>query len=141
MVIYGQGPQEGLFLDEVSNVGETIITELRDQAVETYTVAPEDFGLKRSTPEAIRGGETLSEQTQLLVDILKGRERGPRRDIVLMNTAVLLCLAGKVADFKAGTEAASQSIDSGAALEKLRGLVEKSGGDLEKLEVFVKPRM
>lgn len=137
LVIYGRGPHEGLFLDEVSNVGETVITELRDQRLETYTVAPEDFGLKRATPDEILGGQTLSEQAQLLVNILKGREEGPRREIVLMNAAVLLRLADLIEDLPVGVEAAARSIDSGAALEKLRGLVERSGGDLGRLEGFV----
>lgn len=54
-----------------------------------------------------------------------------------MNAAVLLCLADLVENLPAGVEASARSIDSGAAMEKLRGLVERSGRDLERLEGFV----
>lgn len=137
LVVYGRGPKPEQYLDEISNVGETQITELEGESSRTYTVTPQDFGIGPSTPEAIWGGKTVAEQAKLLVDILTGKDNGGRRDIVLMNAGALIYLAKKAKDFREGTEAAAYSVDSGTALAKLQGLVDKSGGDSARLQAFL----
>jgi len=113
-------------LDEISISGETYIAELRDGVVRSYTVTPEDFGLRRAPMEAIRGGDAA--QNAKIVHKVLGRsmvyrEHGPHREIVLANAAAALVAAGKASDLLDGVRLAKQSIDSGAAREKLEALV------------------
>lgn len=137
LVVYGKGPKPGDTLDEISNVGQTLVTELKDGDLINYTLTPEDFGLPLSSPEEIAGGREPEEQARFLVRILKGEEKGPRRDIVLMNTSALIYLADKARNFKEGVELALESILKGKALEKLRLLVSKGEGDPRKLEAYL----
>jgi anthranilate phosphoribosyltransferase len=113
-------------LDEISISGETYIAELREGAVQTYSVAPEDFGLSRAPLESIRGGD-VKHNAQILMRILGGHDRphehGAHRDIVLANSAPALVAAGLATDFPDGVRRAAESIDSGAARVKLDALV------------------
>ncbi|MGC1168566.1 MAG: anthranilate phosphoribosyltransferase, partial [Candidatus Acidiferrales bacterium] len=116
-------------LDEISISGETFVAELRDGAVRTFTVLPEDFGLRRAPLEAIRGGDAQYNAGithKVLGRSLLYREHGPHRDIVLANSAAALVAAGRATDFLDGVRLAQESIDSGAAREKLEALVEFS---------------
>jgi anthranilate phosphoribosyltransferase len=113
-------------LDEISISGETCIAELRDAVVRTYTVVPEDFGLRRSALEAIRGGDAKQNAEiihKVLGRSLLYRDHGAHRDIVLANSAAALVAAGKAKDFIDGMRLAAHSIDSGAARERLEALV------------------
>jgi anthranilate phosphoribosyltransferase len=113
-------------LDEISLSGETFVSELRDGNVRNFTVTPEDFGLARAPLDAIHGGDAKhnAEIThKILGRSLPYRARGPQRDIVLANAAAAMVAAGKAADFLEGVRMASESIDSGAAREKLEALV------------------
>ena len=113
-------------LDEISISGETAIAELRDGVVRRYMVTPEDFGLNRAPLEAIQGGDT-KQNAQIIHKILGRsllyRPHGAYRDIVLANAAAALVAAGHAADFLEGVSLATQSIDSGAARERLEALV------------------
>ena len=111
-------------LDEVSLSGESRISEVKGGRVQTYTVSPEDFGLKRAPLSELQGGNA-AENAEIIRRILSGEE-GPRRDVVLMNAAVALVAGGKANDFQEGVKLAARSIDSGAAMEKLSRLVEFS---------------
>jgi anthranilate phosphoribosyltransferase len=122
-------------LDEISISGVTYIAELRDGVVRSYTVTPEDFGLRRAPLEAIRGGDAA--QNAKIVHKVLGRsmvyrEHGPHREIVLANAAAALVAAGRAADLLEGVRLAKQSIDSGAAREKLEALVAFSQAKQEK---------
>jgi anthranilate phosphoribosyltransferase len=113
-------------LDEISLSGETSIAELRDGAVRSYTVVPEDFGLRRAPLEAIRGGDAQHNAEiihKILGRSLLYREHGPHREIVLANASGALVVAGRATDFLDGVRLASESIDSGAARAKLEALV------------------
>jgi anthranilate phosphoribosyltransferase len=90
-------------LDEISIGGVTYVAELRDGVVRSYTVTPEDFGLRRAP--------------------LVYREHGPHREIVLANAAAALVAAGRATDFLDGVRLAARSIDSGAARAKLEALI------------------
>jgi len=111
-------------LDEISNTGESQISEVHEGVVRSSRLRPEDFGLPRATIRDLRGGDR-GENAQIIRLVLGG-EPGPRRDIVLMNAAAALVAGGKARDLKEGVGMASQSIDSGAAASKLAALVERS---------------
>ena len=111
-------------LDEISNTGETHIAEAREGAVRTFTVGPEDFGVPRATIADLRGGDR--EENARIIRELLGGQKGPKRDIVLMNAAATLVAGGKARDFKEGVALAAQSIDSGAARARLEALIELS---------------
>jgi anthranilate phosphoribosyltransferase len=85
-------------------------------------VQPEEFRLPRASLEQLLGGDAAT-NARLLLRVLEG-ERGPHRDVVLVNAAAALTLAGKAESFAEGVERAAQEIDSGAARVKLRALVE-----------------
>jgi len=108
-------------LDEISNTGENRISEVREGAVSTFTVRPEDFGVPRAAIGDLRGGDR-EQNAQIIRDILAG-EAGPRRDIVLVNAAAALLVGGKARDLKEGMGLAARAIDSSAARERLERLV------------------
>ena len=112
-------------LDEISNTGESIVAEVRDHQVRVSTVRPEDFGLPRCTLADLQGG-SVAENAEIIRRILKG-ERGPKRDIVVLNAGAAIAAGGKAPDIAGGVRLALESIDSGAALQKLERLVEFCG--------------
>ena len=112
---------EGTF-DEISICGPTRISHLKKKAVDTYDITPEEYGFKKADPEEIRGGNA-EENALIIHDILDG-EKGPKRDIILLNAASAFVVAGLDGDFKEGIQRAGDSIDSGQAREKLNKLVE-----------------
>jgi len=115
------------FTDEFSISGLTRVSELKDGKIETYVVEPEDFGIQRASIEEIQGGKNAEENAEIILGILRG-EKGPRRDVVLMNASAALVAAGFAKDFKDGVNKAAFSIDSGAALKKLELLKSKCSG-------------
>ena len=108
-------------LDEISISGETNVAELRDGVVSTYTIVPEDFGLRRAPLEAIKGGNA-QHNAEIILSILDCTH-GPHREIVLANAAAALLAAGRAPDFLDGVRCAARSIDSGAARARLDALV------------------
>src|SRR5438874_546265 len=108
-------------LDEISNTGESRVSEVREGAVRTYVVRPEDFGMARASIKDLAGGDR--EQNAEIIRAVLGGEPGPRRDIVLMNAAAALVAGARARDLKDGVAVAAQSIDSGAARGKLDALV------------------
>src|SRR5213596_639962 len=108
-------------LDEISNTGESRVSEVREGGVRTYAVRPEDFGLARESIKDLQGGDR--EQNDEIIRAVLGGETGPRRDIVLMNAAAALVAGARARDLKDGVAVAAQSIDSGGARGKLDALV------------------
>jgi anthranilate phosphoribosyltransferase len=106
-VVHGQG------LDEIALSGETQVVALEGGAIREFKIAPEDAGLRRAPPEAIRGGEP-AENALALTALLEGAA-GPYRDIVLLNAAAALVVAGRDTDLASGAARAAEAIDSGAA--------------------------
>jgi anthranilate phosphoribosyltransferase len=88
--------------------------------VKDFFVHPSDFGLATGKAADLKGGDA-KENAGITLDILKG-QKGPRRDIVLLNAAAGLAASGKAKDFPEGIKLATESIDSGAALKKLEQL-------------------
>jgi anthranilate phosphoribosyltransferase len=111
-------------LDEISNTGESRVSEVREGMVRTFTVRPEDFGVARANIADLLGGDR-QQNAELIRRILDG-EAGPRRDIVLMNAAAALTAGGKARDLRDGVTLAARSIDGGAARAKLDALVQLS---------------
>jgi anthranilate phosphoribosyltransferase len=108
-------------LDEITITGESLITEMNKREVTTYTIGPEDFGLKRASMKDIQGG-SARHNAEIIFDVLRG-QTGPRRDIVLLNAAAALIASSRVNDFLDGIRLAAESIDSGNALAKLQDLI------------------
>lgn len=109
-------------LDEISLCGPTRVSELRDDRVTTYTLSPEELGLKRCPSEELQGG-TPEECAAILRKILQG-EKGPKRDVVLLNSGAALCVSGVADSVARGMQLAAESIDSGKAREKLELLIQ-----------------
>ena len=109
-------------LDEITITAESKVTELKDGELSTYTIAPEDFGLKRASLGEIQGGDAR-QNSQIILDVLRGGS-GPRRDIVLLNAAAAFVASSKAGDLGEGVEVAAESLDSGNALKKLEQLIE-----------------
>lgn len=108
-------------LDEITTTDSTHVAEVRDGAVRTYEVAPEDYGLPRASVNDLKGGDA-DENAVIIRSLLEG-EKGPRRDIVLLNAAAAIVAGSKAEDFNEGIASAARAIDSGAASEKLDALI------------------
>jgi len=115
-VVFGEGSY-----DEISVIGPSRLTRLRDGRIESFSLTPEELGLRRARPEDIRGGDA-SRNAAITMAVLRG-EPGPCRDMVLLNAAAVLIAAGRAETFPEGLALAAETIDSGRALEKLQALV------------------
>src|SRR5215470_16318836 len=109
-------------LDEISNTGESRVSEVREGLVRTFAVRPEDFGMSRASIKDLQGGDR--EQNAQIIRMLLDGEPGPRRDIVLMNAAAALVAGARARELKEGVALAAQAIDSGAAAQRLDALVD-----------------
>jgi anthranilate phosphoribosyltransferase len=110
-------------LDEISICGATEVYEVREGRIRGFRWTPADFGVSCAGIESIAGGG--AERNAEIALAILGGESGARREIVLMNAAAGLVAADVARDLMAGMKAAAESIDSGAALEKLKKLQEK----------------
>ena len=107
--------------DEVSMTGETKVCELKDGEVLTRQIEPEEFGLSRTSPNSLQGGDPLINAKQMK-EVL-GASDTPLKDWVLANTSAALVVAEKAKDFRGGVAMAAETINSGLAREKLESLV------------------
>ncbi len=108
-------------LDEITTSGPTSVAALENGKVRTFEVTPEEAGLARVKPEALRGGDA-AENAKALLDVLKGK-KGPFRDVSIINAAAALVVAGKAKTLKEGAALAAKSIDSGEAEGRLDRLI------------------
>ena len=108
-------------LDEITTSGISHVAALENGKVRTFDISPEDIGLPRIKPEALRGGDAETNATALM-GVLKGN-KGPYRDIAVLNAAAALVVSGRATDLKAGAAMAARSIDSGEAEGRLGRLV------------------
>ena len=111
---------EGTF-DEISICGPTRVSHLKDGEISTFDITPEEYGFEKAKPEEIRGGD-VKENAQIIRDILGG-QRGPKRDMVLLNAGAAFVVASCDLNLAQGIEKARYAIDSGLAKEKLQSLV------------------
>ena len=119
-VVHGEG------LDEIAVTGTTHVAEVKDGAVRIFDVTPEELGVRRWPATVLAGGDA-DENARITRDVLSGAKGGPR-DAVLANAAAALVAAGAAPDLRAGARVAADSIDRGAALEKLERLAVMSRG-------------
>ena len=120
LVVHGAGG-----LDEISITGKSVIWEVREGGVlPSYEVSPREFGFKEASLAEIQGG-TPQDNAQILNSILNG-ERGPRREVVVMNAAAALVVGKKAEKLTEAARLAEEVIDHGKALEKLSELVRLS---------------
>lgn len=108
-------------LDEISVCAPTRVSELKDGLIRTYDITPEQFFGSRADAAELLGGNP-EENAAITRKILNG-EKGPKRNVILLNTAAALVAAGKAEDFQEGIRMAEISIDEGAAAEKMEALV------------------
>ena len=120
MVVYGQDS-----LDEISMCAPTSVCEIRDGKFTSYEITPEQFGYERCEKGALTGG-TPAENAEITKAILKGEEKGPKRQAVSLNAGAALYIAGKAASIEEGVKLAESLIDNGAALKKLEEFVEET---------------
>lgn len=121
MVVHSDG------LDELSLMGPTKIAELRDGKVTTRGIDPVKLGLPAATLEQLQG-QDAEHNAQIIRAVLDGSERGPKRNIVLLNAAAAVIVAGLADDFEDGLEIAKESIESRKAQQALDKLIEISNG-------------
>ena len=112
---------EGTF-DEISICGPTRVSHLKGDAVNTFELTPEEYGFTRADPTDIKGGNA-KENAQIILNILGG-EKGPKRDMVLLNASAAFVATALDKSLKEGIDRAKDVIDSGRARDKLFGLVE-----------------
>ena len=112
---------EGTY-DEISICSPTRVSHLKDGNVETFEMTPEEYGFKNANPEEIKGGD--AQENALIIRELLDGEKGPKRDMVVLNAAAAFVVAGLDEDFGKGINRAEDCIDSGRAKEKLEALVE-----------------
>jgi anthranilate phosphoribosyltransferase len=126
LVVHGSG------MDEIALHGETVVAEVDGDEISEYTLTPADLGLEQAPVEAIAGG-TPEENAADLRGIVSGEVTGPKRDIILANAGAAIYVAhatgrssaapvGDVDSLEAGVAAARESVESGAAAEKLEQL-------------------
>ena len=125
MVVHGRNGKGGL--DEITIAGETRIGELRHGEVIEYTIKPEDFGMETAAIETIQAQDS-TQSREILMSVLDNQP-GPPLDVVLLNAAAAIYVAGMAASLEQGLKKARIAVESGAAKAKLRELVEfsKSG--------------
>jgi len=138
-VVHGRSTDGQRGMDELSTLGCTLVAEItEDDGLQTYTLRPQDLGLACGDEHALLHSGRMDEEAVGLLRILEGREAGARREIVCLNAAPLLYMAGKAADLKEGVEKAAEIMDSGLPAKKLREWVACQNSDpgprLERLE-------
>jgi len=109
-------------LDEISTTTETVVSEVNNGSVSSFTVNPEDFGLRKAAQEDLLVMD-VSENTVVFKAVLSG-EKGPKRDIVILNSAFAICAGGAADTPMEGVKLAKESIDSGAAMAKFEKMKE-----------------
>lgn len=119
MVVHGQG------MDEISTVGITQIRRLIDGNITSVELDPADFGFSGTSIDELKSGDAIT-NAAILRDILAGKDKGPRKDIVILNAAAAIIVARLADDFKSAIEIADTSVSSGKALACLEKLIEVS---------------
>jgi anthranilate phosphoribosyltransferase len=109
-------------LDEVSTLGPSEVHAVEDGAMQRFSIQPEVLGMGLAAIEDLRGGDARK-NAELLEEILLGRERGPKRDIVVLNAACALVVTGLSRNLSGGVAMAGSALDDGSAravLQRLR---------------------
>jgi len=119
MVVHSNG------MDEISTAGVTKIAELKEGQIESCELNPEDLGIPLANVDDLKVTDARR-SAKVLRDILSGKENGPRKDIVILNAAAAIIVAGLAKDFESAIRLANASVSSGRALGCLEKLIEVS---------------
>lgn len=111
-------------IDEITTTGNTKVFEIRSGKLTSYTISPGQFGIKKAAKKDLLGSDP-SVNAAIIRDILKGK-KGPQRDIVVLNSAAVLYLAGKAQNIKQGVALAEKSIDNGFGMRALENLIKET---------------
>jgi anthranilate phosphoribosyltransferase len=114
-------------LDEITLAGKTHVAEAQDGEVKTLEIGPEDFGFETGVLDHLRGGDADA-NAEIVSAVLAGSRKDEARALVIMNAAAALFLGGAAGDLREGARIAGDSIDSGAARQKLELLIEATSG-------------
>jgi anthranilate phosphoribosyltransferase len=132
LVPLGYGEDQNIRIDEFSTLGKTIVSELFPNGkVETYSVSYQDLGAKKGDAKEIIARDTHLENAKVVLNVLSGKDRSSRKDLIIVNAAAILYLGDVTSSFKEGYEVASNSIENGEAIKKVEELVKCSRGDLK----------
>lgn len=120
-------------MDEITLTKKTKVSELKDGKINTYYIEPEDFGIKKSSKEELKGGNP-KKNAEIIREIFKGSITGAKKDILILNSGAALYVGKQASSIKEGVKIAREIIESGKALSKLEELVEvtnrKIGGEI-----------
>ncbi|MFA6431502.1 MAG: anthranilate phosphoribosyltransferase [Candidatus Margulisiibacteriota bacterium] len=115
-------------LDEISISAKTRVAHLKDGKIKEYDIKPQDFGIKIASKNEILGSSP-NENAEIILSIIREKEKGPKRDVVVLNAGAAIFVGGKAADIKQGIKMAEASIDSGMAQKKLQALIDLTQGE------------
>lgn len=127
-VLKDQGCEEAIVvhgmdgLDEISISDKTKVSHLKDGIIREYFIEPENFGFKKCNKKEISGG-SAEDNRRIAIDILSGKEKGAKLDVVLLNAAAAIVVGRKASDISEGVKIAKGSVESGKALKKLEDLI------------------
>jgi len=119
MIVHSSG------LDEISTMAPTKIYLIKDSVISESEISPADFGMETATSDQLKGGDAQM-NAEIIRNILDGKETGCKKDIVVLNAAAAIITAGLAQDFPEGITKAKASIDSGAAADCLKKMIELS---------------
>ncbi len=119
MIVHSDG------LDEISTMGPTKIMQLREGRLTEQVLNPEDFGIKKTNLEELKGSDAKS-NAQTIKDIITGKQNGPKKDIVVLNAAAAIIVSGLAHEFGSAMRIAQEAIDSGRAADSLEKFIELS---------------
>lgn len=111
-------------IDEITTTGETYIFEVKGTNLKNYVISPKQYGIKQANKKDLLGKDP-TENARIILNILRG-EKGPQRDIVILNSAAVFLIAGKVKNMTDGILLAEKSIDSKAAMKVLQSLIKET---------------
>jgi len=141
LVPLGYGDDVSVRIDEFSNIGKTVVSELfPNRRIETYEISYETFGVRKGDPNEIGAKNTHLENAKVALNVLSGRDRSSRKDLITVNAAAILYLADVAGSFKDGCELASNAIDEGKAVRKVEELVRCSHGDSKRFAELLRRR-
>lgn len=143
-VVHGRSRDDVRGMDEVSTLGRSLVAELtEDGDIREYAISAQDLGIKEADEPSLLYGSDREAEAIKLLRILSGEDRSCRRDIVCLNAAPILCITDQAGNLKEGMDRASDIIDSGKPIKKLKAWVAEqnldaeSGNALEKLELML----
>lgn len=130
MVVHGFDSNNNPAMDEISTLGKTKVAIVNRNRVKIEEYYPEDFGIKKTVKKHVIAPETLKENLDIFLGVLKGKQDNPKEEarlnLCLVNAAAILFIAGKVSGFEDGMEVALKSVQEGYAMEKLDKFIQIS---------------